>query len=82
MRRKALLIGMVAGVSLGFVLSSAVRPRQVEASPWPTTCSVPRTAGTLKAVRADGWLFFEDSAGVVRAVDTVCKVKWTVDRSE
>ena len=80
MRKNAVLIGVVAGVLLGYVLASAVRPPQVEARSWPTTCSVPKTAGTLKTARADGWLFFEDGAGVVRAVDTDCKVKLTVSR--
>jgi hypothetical protein len=80
MRKDAVLIGVVVGVSLGYILASAVGPRQVEARAWPTNCSVPKTAGTLKTARADGWLFFEDSAGVVRAVDTACQVKFTVNR--
>jgi hypothetical protein len=80
MLRNAVLIAMIAGVWLGYVLASAVRPQQVEARTWPTSCSVPKAVGTLKTARADGWLFFEDSAGVVRAVDTDCKVKLTVNR--
>jgi hypothetical protein len=80
MRKNSVLIGMVAGVWLGYVLASVVRPQHVEARTWPASCSVPKAVGTLKTARADGWLFFEDSAGVIRAVDTVCKVKFTVNR--
>jgi hypothetical protein len=80
MRKYSVLIGMIAGVWLGYVLAFLVRPQPVEAREWPTTCSVPKSAGTLKTARADGWLFFEDSTGVIRAVDTVCKVKLTINR--
>jgi hypothetical protein len=52
MRKNAVLIGMVGGVFLGYVLASVVRPQQVEARAWPTGCSVPKTAGTLKTARA------------------------------
>ena len=80
MRKNAVLIGMVAGVGIGYVMASALRPQQVEARTGPASCSVPKAAGTLRTARADGWLFFEDGGGVVRAVDTECKVKLTVNR--
>ena len=80
MRRNAVLIGMIAGVGIGYVAASMARPQRVEARSWPTTCSVPKAAGTLKTARDDGWLFFEDNAGVVRAVDNDCKVRITIAR--
>jgi hypothetical protein len=69
---------MIAGTLLGFGLAFLVRPQVVEAR--ASSCNVPKTFGTLRAARDDGWLFFEDSAGVVRAVDTVCQVKVTIAR--
>lgn len=80
MRKNAVLIGMIAGVGVGYALASVVRPQPVEARSWPSGCSVPKSAGALKTARDDGWLFFEDGAGVVRAVDTDCKVRFTVNR--
>ena len=71
---------MIAGMGVGYAVASMARPQPVEARTWPTKCSVPKAAGTLKTAREDGWLFFEDSAGVVRAVDTDCKVRITIDR--
>ena len=78
MRKGTALITMIAGMLLGFGLAFLVRPQVVEAR--ASSCSVPKTFGTLRTARDDGWLFFEDSAGVVRAVDTVCQVKVTIAR--
>jgi hypothetical protein len=71
-------IMMIAGMLLGFGMAFLARPQVVEAR--ASSCNVPKTVGTLRTARDDGWLFFEDSAGVVRAVDTDCQVKLTIGR--
>jgi len=78
MRKVTALITMIAGISLGFGMAFLARPQVVEAR--ASSCNVPKTIGTLRTARADGWLFFEDSGGVVRAVDTACQVKLTINR--
>ena len=78
MRKVTALITMIAGVSLGFGMAFLARPQVVEAG--ASSCNVPKTIGTLRTARADGWLFFEDSGGVVRAVDSACQVKLTINR--
>ena len=78
MRKVTALITMIAGIALGFGMAFLARPQVVEAG--ANGCNVPKTVGTLRSVRADGWLFFEDSGGVVRAVDTACQVKLTISR--
>ena len=80
MRKNAVLIGTIVGVCLGYALAAMVRPQQVEAGSRASSCSVPKSAGALKTARDDGWLFFEDDAGVVRAVDNDCKVRFTINR--
>ena len=77
-RKGTATVTMIAGMLLGFGMSFLARPQVVEAR--VSNCNVPKTVGTLKTARADGWLFFEDSAGVVRAVDTACQVKLTIGR--
>jgi hypothetical protein len=78
MRKWAALVTMIGGISLGFGMAFLARPQVVEAR--ASSCNVPKTVGTLRTARADGWLFFEDSDGVVRAVDTACQVKLTISR--
>ena len=78
MRKVTALITMIAGVSLGLGMAFLARPQPVEAR--AIGCNVPKAVGTLRTARADGWLFFEDSGGVVRAVDTACQVKLTISR--
>jgi hypothetical protein len=78
MRKVTAPITMIAGISLGFGMAFLARPQVVEAR--AGSCNVPKTIGTLRTARADGWLFFEDSGGVVRAVDTTCQVKLTIGR--
>jgi hypothetical protein len=80
MRKSTLLVTMTTGMALGYVAASVVRPQLVEARTWPTVCSVSKSTGTLRTARGDGWLFFEDSAGVIRGVDTDCKVRIIVNR--
>ena len=69
---------VIAGTLLGSAMTLLLRPQLVEAD--VSNCSVPKTYGALRTARADGWLFFEDSAGVIRAVDTACHVKITLNR--
>jgi hypothetical protein len=76
--RKGTALTMIAGMLLGFGMAFLARPQVVEAR--ANSCNVPKTFGTLRTAREDGWLFFEDGAGVVRAVDTVCEVKVTIGR--
>ena len=78
MRKVAAPITMIAGIALGFGMAFLARPQVVEAR--ASSCSVPKTLGTLRTARADGWLFFEDRDGVVRAVDAACQVKLTISR--
>jgi len=78
MRKVTAPIAMIAGISLGFGIAFLARPQVVEAR--ANTCNVPKTIGTLRSARADGWMFFEDSGGVVRAVDAACQVKLTISR--
>jgi hypothetical protein len=78
MRKGRTLISVIAGMLLGFAMTLPLRPPLVEAH--AGNCSVPKTFGALRTARADGWLFFEDSTGVVRAVDTACQVKLTINR--
>ena len=76
--RKWTALTMIAGMLLGFGVAFLARPQVVEAR--AKSCNVPKAFGTLRTARADGWLFFEDGAGVVRAVDAVCEVKVTIGR--
>lgn len=78
MRKRTALVTMITGMLLGLGTAFMARPQVVEAH--ASSCNVPKTLGTLRTARADGWLFFEDSAGVVRAVDTRCQVKLTIGR--
>jgi len=78
MRKVTALNTITAGISLGFGMAFLAKPQVVEAR--ASSCNVPKTVGTLRTARADGWLFFEDSGGVVRAVDTTCQVKLTISR--
>jgi hypothetical protein len=80
MRKGAPLITMIVGMLLGFGMALLARPQVVEARTWPSGCTVPKSVGTLRTARSDGWLFFEDSAGVVRGVDNACNVKLTISR--
>ena len=80
MGERGVMSAMMAGLCLGYLIASLVRPPLVEVHASTRSCSVPKTAGTLITARDDGWLFFEDSAGVIRAVDTDCKVKITINR--
>jgi len=78
MRKRTALVTTLAGMLLGYGAGALLRPQVVEAH--GSNCNVPKTIGTLKTARADGWLFFEDSEGVVRGVDTRCQVKITIGR--
>jgi hypothetical protein len=74
--RTLFLVG--AGVILGLVLTSVSRPADAEAG--GTSCSIPKNAGALRAVKSEGWFVFEDSEGTVRVFDSVCKVKRSINR--
>ena len=78
MRKGTALVTMIAGMLLGYGMALLARPQVVEAS--AGTCNVPKSFGMLRTARDDGWLYFEDTAGVVRAVDTACQVKLTIGR--
>lgn len=80
MRKPTALITLMAGMLLGYGMASLARPPLVEANAY--SCNVPKTIGTLRTARDDGWMFFEDGAGVVRAVDTRCQVKLTIGRDQ
>ena len=75
-RRTLLLLG--GGVVLG--LGLAAGGELVSAESREDSCSVSRSAGSLRAVTAEGWLVFEDEQGAVRMVDSRCKVKRVIDR--
>jgi hypothetical protein len=78
MRNGTALGTMIGGMFLGFGIGFLAKPQVVEAR--SASCNVPTSLGTLRTARDDGWLFFEDSAGVVRAVGTDCRVRLTIGR--
>ena len=78
MRKPQTLVVLGAGVVLGLGLTSTSRSASADAG--ESSCSVSKTAGSLRAVTSEGWLVFEDDQGTVRVVDSVCRVKRTIGR--
>jgi len=78
MRKPHTLVVLGAGVVLGLGLTLGSRLANADAG--GTSCSVSKTAGSLRAVTSEGWLVFEDDQGTVRVVDSGCKVKRIIGR--